>query len=599
MRRFNNQWPNTDNAKLYKFFAEICLELVDDRSWESYKAYSLSTISKLIELSKACDSVKSGSFGKPALKVMIEECNESLQSDPIASSIVSQNMRVIPSFEISYESTLEEIRSNCRMLISILEPEFKQKAETLITDEIASGKSRIKLFKYTKLYISHLINSGNSKKYVRSCLERIFLDRDIQRCSPSLLRNLFENFSETEFIYSVYCSVNANFARMASRSLSAEILSLDSGEYKKIEGNLPVAFNTTKNSSIIRFDKVPGNNPYAAAELIFNVLRQLESIVFLYPGAVRAHWASDAYVVQSKQNWGVICSADSSFLSHRRNVASVRKTTTYVENLFEVMYKHVRRRDSFAPKLFRSITTAALAEKTESKQAQLVTIWAGFEAILPELGSEDSVRINHFIKYIVPPVVLSYPIDNIIECYSNFGKIFGRQFRDFVSDNGVGSDQASKFLSIIVLGSPVMKKDMCELVSTSPLALNRLWFLESKFSDPKTFSEYIFAHERRVSWQIHRIYRERNLIVHSGATSPFLGSLAENAYNYYSKMISSIESASTLFNSLGVQECLTLIRHFKDENDRLLKGGIHTQGSEAKKKFVLEYVQNRRFINLK
>ena len=40
------------------------------------------------------------------------------------------------------------------------------------------------------------------------------------------------------------------------------------------------------------------------------------------------------------------------------------------------------------------------------------------------------------------------------------------------------------------------------------------------------------AHQKKVEWQIRRIYRTRNLIVHSGRSPIFLHALIENAHDY-------------------------------------------------------------------
>lgn len=48
------------------------------------------------------------------------------------------------------------------------------------------------------------------------------------------------------------------------------------------------------------------------------------------------------------------------------------------------------------------------------------------------------------------------------------------------------------------------------------------------------------GHRKRLGWQIHRIYRARNQLVHSGKVPTYLDSLIMNIFEYYRSSISTI-----------------------------------------------------------
>lgn len=50
------------------------------------------------------------------------------------------------------------------------------------------------------------------------------------------------------------------------------------------------------------------------------------------------------------------------------------------------------------------------------------------------------------------------------------------------------------------------------------------------------------AHTRRVGWQIRRIYRARNMIVHCGITPSYINLLIENIHDYLDHIIRKIIS---------------------------------------------------------
>ena len=64
------------------------------------------------------------------------------------------------------------------------------------------------------------------------------------------------------------------------------------------------------------------------------------------------------------------------------------------------------------------------------------------------------------------------------------------------------------------------------------LLRNRLFELSEMFKKPQNIIQKINLHGTKVEWQIRRIYRTRNLIVHSGRTLPYIDTLIENAHDY-------------------------------------------------------------------
>jgi hypothetical protein len=85
-----------------------------------------------------------------------------------------------------------------------------------------------------------------------------------------------------------------------------------------------------------------------------------------------------------------------------------------------------------------------------------------------------------------------------------------------------------------------LQKELCNLCAENPLALHRLWKLHNDYSSTKRAEEAIRAHQDRVEWQLHRIYRARNDLVHAGQIPSYLDSLVMNAVEYYRSAIATI-----------------------------------------------------------
>lgn len=108
------------------------------------------------------------------------------------------------------------------------------------------------------------------------------------------------------------------------------------------------------------------------------------------------------------------------------------------------------------------------------------------------------------------------------------------------------------------------------IISTSPLQLNRLFGLHKLAQDPKLIMRKILSHEDRLSWQIHRIYRERNQIVHSGTASPFLIPLVENSFLYFRTLAARLEAVYSRYGVIDPHGALQLLRGNQIEQKNIL-----------------------------
>lgn len=73
----------------------------------------------------------------------------------------------------------------------------------------------------------------------------------------------------------------------------------------------------------------------------------------------------------------------------------------------------------------------------------------------------------------------------------------------------------------------------------------RAYQLSEVLNQPERIKELLEQHKKKVSWQIRRIYRTRNLIVHSGRTPKHIHSLIENGHDYLDQVLFEIIKMST------------------------------------------------------
>ena len=83
------------------------------------------------------------------------------------------------------------------------------------------------------------------------------------------------------------------------------------------------------------------------------------------------------------------------------------------------------------------------------------------------------------------------------------------------------------------------------------LLKDRLIYFKAILSSKKKINSVISAHTRRLEWQIRRIYRTRNLIVHTGNTPNYTHSLIEHTHNYLDIVLNTLISLATPPNQIN------------------------------------------------
>jgi hypothetical protein len=227
-----------------------------------------------------------------------------------------------------------------------------------------------------------------------------------------------------------------------------------------------------------------------------------------------------------------------------------------------------------------ALHAASSASKIKENDARLLSIWSAFEALLPipMKDGESITRITHFVEYLSPLISARYT-ENIFRCfYNDLNKEYRNQLRNFIKAYGSGRNNFDKFIGLFFAEQSVTRA-FTAIFSDSELMLYRAHELFTLANDPSALLRRIEAHETRVGWQLHRIYRMRNMFVHSAARTPFASQLTENALEYFKALISSLvevgEMTMIVESDALIDVCIAMceehrekLRGLKDDSGR-------------------------------
>lgn len=544
MKLRENGWPSTKRAERYKQFAEHIVELADDESWESYRHHTLSTVAKIAEISKQCRQIETKQVGKGSLEPLVEELNDSLTSDPIIALILNEAGFESSDFVLPRTATTEEQSNLSMLLLDLIGPKYRDVCEKEIIRLVTEVGSKSKLFTVTKLYASYLYGAGFSRQHIFSSANERFYHQKISRCTLGLLTDFFRSFDEEKKSkFTVVVPLRKAMAEFVSNLFSLE-------SYNELEEFLPKSvvaknkkFGTGGRNRLVVFKNIPAFDNFGAAKIADSLLSMAKAFVSLHPSSISPDTTGTFFVCSEKSRSSAVISTRK-FSDPRKSMRS-RKAETEGPNALATYVFSRNIASNEGSRIFNSLTSLSLSLAAESSESRLLSLWAAYEALLPEptKDGDRAIRITHFVPLIVPSVATGYLRETYIECYKNCSDMFGSDFVNLVDGSGIGASPERRFADMLS-AEPAVRGQLFSVVSESPVMLLRLFKLARMIDEPQRAQIYLEKHLKRIEWQLHRVYRERNSLIHKGAVSPIIDALIENAYSYYRAVFLAIEESS-------------------------------------------------------
>ena len=178
----------------------------------------------------------------------------------------------------------------------------------------------------------------------------------------------------------------------------------------------------------------------------------------------------------------------------------------------------------------------------ESDSNALLDLWSILELVL-EKENEDSgkSRISQISEMIIPFIRNVY-IDSLIKTleddFLNWNKL---EYKLIIKQIDEGESNKEKLFAFISLEKyDELRKGIYAKLDDYPLMRYRMFCLNENFKSTKNINRLLKTHEDKVRWQIYRIYRARNCIIHDGEDINKIEELVENLHYYIDIMCEGI-----------------------------------------------------------
>ena len=537
--RFRNlkKWDNTAACSALVYFAQLLDEMLFDFSLDTYKASVMHTGLLCREAIQTIKDVELGNIKAPNVQHVTAELLATFEKDVVALALTPLPRGAFQAVLKNPKTPLKELTTVLELLSLQLTPHaYRLKTEELLANELAGAGAVPQIRRLARGYITTLIATGFSSNHLQEATKDFFYYGANRIGSVAAIHDYFELFPATPRAFTVVFRLHDVFEHMAEafaplgikigRSLPEDI---DLAKYP--------TFATGAESKLYGVvSKIDALDVHSARLVAEKRVKLCSTLISLFHHKESPTWLSECVAIdEEKKAYKLI----------RTPINSMHKCSDLLQpvaskRLRLLMSEFSLEKSSFS-KFVRSAQLHSMALRSDAEENQILNLWISLESLVPsETKSDDASNIEHIVGSIVPFLNIEY-----------FERLLYNLGRDLLRWNHPATKRALRSIPGQKLTDKLLKLLVLSQFDAERLGLegefkdfhllrDRFEYFRSVFSSPAKAVEALDAHRLRLEWQIRRIYRARNIIVHSGQTPPYTRALIEHAHDYLDSVLSTL-----------------------------------------------------------
>lgn len=532
-----NNWASDKDLDCLLFFALRIRELAFDYTLDSFKYQALNSTSICSEAIELINEIEANNVSDKSILPVLDELILKVKGDHVVKDLIGSDLDYYINF--GDYTNFKDIKLKVELLSNKLNPlKYKSSITEKILLLVKENKEKKLIYDLTTNYITSLINLGFSQSYIYLKINSTFFSKTNIN-NISVLVDFFDSFEFLPQLYDVVfkCSEILGEIKNSSNSFGCEILSELEINYTKLDKK---NFISSKNSRELYFvaKNIKALDPLSAKNIAENRINKLSKLFVFYHHKQHPVWSEKSLVVNTIKDQSFLINEKISPMSKGRDLKP-KKAAIRLNNLIKGLSLEST---SFA-KYDRVIDLHGLSVQNKNIENQLLQNWIAFETLL--VGYSKNTKIDQVINHLVPFLIYKY-IDRLInELLKDINRYDFKFLYNEIKKISEGENLNEKFTALVVLDKYKTNRiEFYKKLEKNPLLKFRLSEFHSTFSKPKEIKKFIERHELKVVWQIKRMYRTRNLIVHAGIVPEFTEILVENSHSYLDLLISSINTLS-------------------------------------------------------
>ncbi len=408
--------------------------------------------------------------------------------------------------------------------------------------------------------MTNLVNMGYSQSFIYKNVQTIFFSKNtISNFEP--LKEFFKNLEYEVQTYHVIfkCSKILEEVKKSSEKFKSLLTNEIPTEFQKFDKQ---SFYSTKKDNQIFYiaQDIRALDPVSAKEIAEKRINKISNLFCFYHHKENPIWDDNTLVINLNSDYSFLIKEKISAMSKGRD-SKPKKAANKLNRLMN----SIRLENSSFSKYTRAIDLHGLSLQSKNVENQLLQNWIAFETLLVGYSKETKIDqvLNHLINF------LTYRYFELIieEIGIDLKKYRFSHFQRQIEKVPFGLNYNEKLSALIVLDELKTERHLLySNLDKHPLLKFKIYNYHKKFSKVKSVEELLLRHKKLVEWQIKRMYRSRNLIVHAGIVPSYTEILVEHSHNFLDKLLNiinnfSIENLSIISIEQAIKEVEILQTH--------------------------------------
>lgn len=550
-------------------FIETLEEVLFYYSFESYKLPALNSHYLCLDILTVKNNIDNNLITEGNFVPLAEEFEKMLETDIVLRKLMPEIDMLLKRRDRLY-NTVDYTKADIKAKISKYSETAKYICDVcqasnmylstifdMIMDNVFSANpdehTWNNIYYLTRSLATELVNGGYSPEYIATVLKDTFHRKTARvNCERQCLIDFFNNFTFEEKVYQVILGINAETAKILKHVKKGAFISSPSTSIRqKLE--LKHRSDQIVTVNLKNLDK------YKAADSASSFINTVISLHRISQHHKPTYVKAIAIVNEVEETSDDLKVLSSSTIHLRKNVLLRAKNESQIQSSFydEQLLNEIDPPATF----FRAVGLHNNALDSKEPTNQLLDLWTAVETLISfKAGDED--KINVICDILASILNRAYLYSQISQLYADIMAVLDGD-NSFLSDVSGDEQPACKLAKIMCIDSFTSSySKLLTMLDEYPLLQYRLKrFSTIVFKDSKSIFDELTRHRAKIRWQIMRIYRNRNMIVHNGNHMPYLYIILGNLHYYVDAMFDVLIE----YYHLGIERNQSVFYHIQKE----------------------------------
>ena len=536
-----DSWEYNESLEMLFLFYQCADELLSETTTDTYSLPLHNAYTLIFEMQEVYSLLNKygivAEYFDKYIPPIIEEYLHQVENDYIYKKIMGDRLD-------SIKTGFKEAKSNPKLLERWIEYSSQicsiQKYYLSYKDEIINivinSNDKKKLMYCVANYFIILRTIGYSREYLYTTTKRFFSNNKIHINNLNQITDFLGlfTFKKQQFFYLVLMDIDSI---EYMDSIDGNLVFSDSIEKIDIEKEKQELSKDTCVASLIK--EYESRQYHASKHEKLAVVRFTQNDYDPYSGAkqfidylsfLQAFTRYFKHFFYSKQVHRILQKVGDSYYREIKLPHKLQKRPFIEQDLIDSRIKNIISANMMDFYAFDTIAQAiqmhADAFDSRNTMALLKTFWTALETLfINPNSSHDNVIIS-----IIPIIQKTYLLKKLRTVYL--------QLANAVLEEDLIKYEINSFKSFIVYFSSEDEnsskmKEIYKLLSNNPLLRSRIYELRKELKNGVTIKKSLEEHEKKIEWQLKRLYRMRNITTHLGTPVFGMEVAVNHLHNYF------------------------------------------------------------------